>query len=822
LYLLESQLSALDLHHYLQLFEPTLPLREILKAISRAKDELAGPEKYQQLAEQQRAQATTEDQVVAADKALEVARVYTVYQNHLDQQHLLDFGDLIMKSVLLLQEHPDVCDKIQRTFQEVLVDEYQDVNRASAIFLHLLVGAGEGLWVVGDPRQSIYRFRGASPLNILGFTTDFLDAQVLRLQRNYRSLPAVLETYAHLASQMDSASPEPFAKWEANRGESSGTVHFEIADTLDGECDGLAQMIQQNKSNGILYQDQAVLCRTHTVLGRIAERLEQAGIPVLYLGDLFERTEIRDLLALLMLASGGGHGLLRVARFREYAVPLEDVKALLAAAYERQIQFPDAFALVQTDLLLSDAGRAGLERLQQHLSGLVFGVTPWGLLVHYLLNRSQYLHPILADSTVPAQQQRLAIHQFLQFVYAQGRTASGPKAMRDFLENVRRLERWGDETQLRTLPVGADDIEAVRLLTVHASKGLEFKAVYMPYLGSGYFPLGKKPQPCPPPLGLLPDGHEHYHEDEEQSLFFVAMSRARDVLWLSRAERYGSRNSNASALLEKLVPILPRAPNGSVSLPSSVEPAAEVTHATPSATEPTGYDLDVLEVYLDCPRRYYYEYELDLIARRSDTAFLQFHRCVRDCIYWIQTEYAAGHAVTNPQAQTWLQAHWQTKGPVQHPYNDLYWEQALLMLNRALEGQAQAASIVVPVSIDLQLSSGTIRFTPSRILVTDDGTELIQRVRTGGSSSTERDSRIRAVYQAAAKARPGRPSQIQTVHLSTGEVDQVTLTDKKLASGLRKYEEAIRGIQEHQFDPDPSDHCPGCPYYFICPKAEDT
>jgi superfamily I DNA/RNA helicase len=181
---MEQLLPKLELSHYQNLYDPTLPLRDFLQAISRAKDELVDPIKYQQMAEQMVQTASNDEERERAEKVLEVAGVYQVYQVHLDQEQLIDFGDLIAKTVQLLTEHPDIRQDLRNIFRHILVDEYQDVNRACALLLKQVAGEGEGLWVVGDARQSIYRFRGAAPQNITWFSSDFPGAITVPLRRN--------------------------------------------------------------------------------------------------------------------------------------------------------------------------------------------------------------------------------------------------------------------------------------------------------------------------------------------------------------------------------------------------------------------------------------------------------------------------------------------------------------------------------------------------------------------------------------------------------------------------------------------------------------
>lgn len=470
--LLERLLPKLELDHYQNLYDPALYLRDIMKAISRAKDELVGPEKYAALAESMCNQATSSEEIEKAERAVEVARVYTAYQAALDREHLLDFGDLIFKAVSLLRTHTDVRTILRGTYRHVLVDEYQDVNRASGLFLKEVSDAGAGLWVVGDTRQSIYRFRGAAPANMRHFGEDFPGAKMKALQYNYRSQPMIVDIFAKMAPTMLASRGGPdFIRWQPKRSDSGGQVVMEIADDLTAEVEGMAKEIQRQRTAGIPYSEQAILCRSHTYLGRVGAELERAGVPVLYLGNLFERPEVRDMLSLLSLTcEPDGRGLVRVARFPEYDIPLSDVLSLFKVSRDQNVLFPDALGLAEAVETISIQGKKGLALLASHLDGLRH-VKPWTLIARYLFERSRYLDCLLGDQSVAGQQNLFALYQLLQFAHEQRPRSTGGVAddKHRFLLHIRQLEIYGDEKQLRQLPSWADGIEAVRLLTVHAS-----------------------------------------------------------------------------------------------------------------------------------------------------------------------------------------------------------------------------------------------------------------------------------------------------------------------------------------------------------------
>jgi DNA helicase-2/ATP-dependent DNA helicase PcrA len=348
LLLLEEMLPSLRLKHYLQLYDPAIALHDILCAISRAKDELVGPEEYRAFGEAMLALASDEAAREEAEKVSEVATVFAAYEEMLEAERVVDLSGLISKPVALLRSHPEVAEEIRAQYKQILVDEYQDVNRASGVLLKLLAGDGKNLWVVGDARQSIYRFRGAAPVNIREFERDFPGTRKLSLNVNYRSQEHVVKLVEIFASDMKAGIGGLPARWKSQRGKQGGEIVLEVAPDLAAEAAGLAEEINRRRNQGIRYKDQAILCRSHTSLARFAQRLEAHGIPVLYLGDLFERPEIRDMLALLSFTCEAERGgLFRLAQFPEHRIPIGDVRKLLHFAAEKGIYPPDALSFLQ-------------------------------------------------------------------------------------------------------------------------------------------------------------------------------------------------------------------------------------------------------------------------------------------------------------------------------------------------------------------------------------------------------------------------------------------------------------------------------------------
>ena len=257
------------------------------------------------------------------------------------------------------------------------------------------------------------------------------------------------------------------------------------------------------------------------------------------------------------------------------------------------------------------------------------------MLFVYLFTRSRYLDTLLGDDTVTGACKRVAIYQLLQFA-TEYQPAGDGNPRQQLLRWVRRLETFGDEKQLRQMPSSASGIDAVRLLTVHASKGLEFRAVQLPALGTTIFPARRKHNPCPPPDGMLPENPDDSHAEEEECLFFVAMSRAQDFLCLSRAERYSeARKSSPSRLLLDLAAHLPSAPDGPAGWNDAAGRQLEegaLVHLAPDHEEHKAEDLDQ---YIRCPLAYLYQRILELSGARDDSAYVEFHRAVYSVLRWM-------------------------------------------------------------------------------------------------------------------------------------------------------------------------------------------
>jgi superfamily I DNA/RNA helicase/Zn-dependent peptidase ImmA (M78 family)/CRISPR/Cas system-associated exonuclease Cas4 (RecB family) len=831
--LLERNLDLLDLHEYEYLSSPTLPFPDILSAISRAKDELKTPEDYERAARQMADAAQTDAERTEAAKAVEVARVYGVYQNLLRAHGLVDYGDLIARSVELLEAFPDVRERWQRQYPHILADEYQDVNRATARLLQLLAGDGKGFWAVGDLRQAIYRFRGASPANIRRFEHDFPGGFRLSLDYNYRSRPGLVRVFGGMAREMVSGAGGQDG-WSAFRLDGSGPqLTLAVPTNESSQAQWLADQIRMRESQGVPRHEQAILVPTNRHAAELAELLEQNGVSVQYSGSLFDREEIKDLIALLSLASEPeGLGLMRVAQFDEIRIPAADAKLVIEAAREAGHSFPGALKWALENVPVSEAGRKGLARLCETLLSIAYRGDSWSLLARYLLNTSEYLAPLFADDNAANQQKRLAIYQLLLAV--QQMTDRLPPEQRErpriaLLNRLRRLLQLRQSRSVRIPDTGAA-IDGVRIMTIHQSKGLEFQVVYLPNLIKGQFPARGRGAMATFPVALA---EEADHEDGgEEEMFFVALSRARDELVLSRPATWRGKTTEPAPILQRIAAALTG--EGAAWTLVTAETVSGIVEGNTSADTPIEEDiadaadpvperpeisLSRLRQYQTCPRQYYYRHVLDLPERDEDGAYRTFHRHLQDTLEWLQAERSAGRSPSAADARAMLRAKWPESPQSETALTRILRKRAGLLLDSAQTHFAPQSEGTAQEEFNAELESGTVKLRGDEVKRSEDGTVRITQHLHRRPKKDDHTAEPLALIRMAAKQRsPDKPVEIALFSTATGETREVKEDRRWEPKRIEKYDVALRDLAAGRFPARPSDtQCASCPFFFICP-----
>jgi len=813
--LLEAEFTQLGLVHYRNLWDPSQVLRELLNAVSRAKDEVADDVRYAELAEMMRHTATTDEAQIAAAKAGEVARAYAAYERVKREAGAVDFGDLVALPVKLLTEHPKVAERLRETYRHILVDEYQDVNRASVRLLQLITDKGRNLWAVGDARQSIYRFRGASSFNMARFAAaDFQAAQTGRLKVNYRSVEEIVDAYSAFGRDM-SVGNGP-ADLKADRGLAGvNPAHLVLPTTAD-EAAGLAETLQAEHVSGRRWRDQAVLCKGNERLARLGAELEQLGIPILFLGSLFERPEIKDLLAWLsLLVDRRAMGLARHKAPKALNAPLSDVAAILA--HLKSAEHPP-LAWLQMEAIpgVSASGMQTLKAMAVALQDFRREDAPWPVLARLLLDRTRIAADVAEAEGVAGRAKGLAIWQFMNFLRVQ---PGGPGLpISRLLGRIRRLVLLADERDLRQLPLAAQEIDAVRLMTIHGSKGLEFETVHILGLNKAAFPWKAPAAVCPPPDGLIEgaagsglDAVAADQAQEQECLFYVGLSRARDRLFLySAAATTANARRDPSPYLARLDPWLTHM----TLTPGLALPPTEDT--VPIAVRFEGalsFRETQLELYDRCPRRFFYTHVLDVGGRRTATAFMEMHDIVQEVVGTL-SQRSPEDADDIVVAEVFAVA-FDGHKLAEHGYAADFRAIAQSLVGYFADSR-RGKTTTSPDPLRLAVAGGEIVVTPDEVLIDDRGQHAVRRIRSGHRPSRAKDGLAAAAFQlAAVDAFPG--CRVELVYLADAETTPIEFKRDTLERRRGKVVEALRDIGAGAFPmKDSSFVCPRCPAFFIC------
>lgn len=492
-------------------FEP----RSLLYAISAAKNELIGPGEFDRRASDYREET--------------IARVYAKYQAKLHENNAFDFDDLIMYTVLLFRHHPDVLQKYQDRFRYILVDEYQDTNHAQYLLVRLLAEKHRNLFVVGDADQSIYSFRGADIRNILEFEQDYPDAKTIKLEQNYRSTQRILDAANGVI--VNNIGRKEKNLWTENPvGDPIlvCTVPDERAEAafIAGEIQRLAK--EENWS----YRDFTILYRTHAQSRALEDELMRRGVPYVVVSGLrfYERKEIKDLIAYLRLIynQADNYSLRRILNVPRRGIGDATLAKLEAFAQDEGISLFDAVSRVRELGTISARFAKPLEEFAQLIQRLHEAAQSHKVTVTELtekvLEESGYLRELQNERTEEAEARIENLREFLS-VTKQYEEENEPADLAGLLEHVALVSDVDnyDETS-----------DAVKMMTFHAAKGLEFQVVFMVGMEEGVFPHSRSQW-------------EPAELEEERRLCYVGITRAMRKLYLTSARQrtlYGSTTIN--------------------------------------------------------------------------------------------------------------------------------------------------------------------------------------------------------------------------------------------------------------------------------------
>jgi DNA helicase-2/ATP-dependent DNA helicase PcrA len=513
----------------LQIDPKRYPEKMFMSEISKAK------EKYMSCDEFARKNATD----FAATK---VADVYTEYQNRLRKNNAMDFDDLIYKTVELFEHNPDVLDSYQNRFRYIMVDEYQDTNHIQFLMVKMLARKYKNLCVVGDDDQSIYKFRGANITNILGFEKEYPEAEVIKLEQNYRSCGNILAA-ANAVIQHNEGRKDKALWTDRDAGEK---ISFEQCDTEYVEGDMVASRIKSLVRQGVPYRDIAILYRTNAQSRILGEKMVYNNIPYRIYGgtNFYARKEIKDVLAYLKVVNNStdnlyfrrvvnvpkrGIGEASLGKLESYANAY-GISMLEAA--ERAKEIPGMAARTAGKIIQFAELIASFKSMIEEQESL-------DTIYDRILDETGYESELIAEHTEEAMTRLENIDELRNKIveFAEDREDTG---LSEFLEEIALV------SDLDSL---SENDDQVKLMTLHSAKGLEFPYVFICGMEERVFPSG---------MALNSDDPDAI--EEERRLCYVGITRAMKKLYLSAAKErmmHGNRvYSDVSRFIREIPPLL--------------------------------------------------------------------------------------------------------------------------------------------------------------------------------------------------------------------------------------------------------------------------
>jgi DNA helicase-2/ATP-dependent DNA helicase PcrA len=465
-----------------------------------------------------------------------VAKVYRLYQEKLVRNNALDFDDLLVLTVRLFQNHNHVLTYYQDKFKYILVDEYQDTNRAQYVLVNLLAQRHRNLCVVGDPNQSIYGWRGADISNILSFERDYPEVKVVKLEQNYRSTQTVLDAANAVINH--NASAKKLELFTA-LGAGERIISKNCEDERD-EAFYITRMIRQGVDKGRSYQDFAVLYRTHAQSRAIEESFLTANIPYTIIGGLkfYDRKEIKDLLAYLRLAVNpyDSYSMQRIINVPKRGIGPASVSKILTWAEPNRLNMLETLNRINEVPGLSAKVKAGCHSLAELYNNLqqqqeYLSVTE---LVEEVLKQSGYREELENEDTVDSRTRLENLKEFMTVTQEYDKN-NEDGSLEDFLAGISLMtdqDRYQGESNV------------VSLMSLHTAKGLEFPVVFLAGMEEGVFPHTRS----------LDSESEM---EEERRLCYVGITRAKEQLYISNCwcrMLFGRRQNNIASRFIKEIP----------------------------------------------------------------------------------------------------------------------------------------------------------------------------------------------------------------------------------------------------------------------------
>jgi DNA helicase-2/ATP-dependent DNA helicase PcrA len=792
-------------------------------------------------------------------KYKELTAAYQLYQKLKIKEGYLDFADLVYFLLTLFRQRKNILTEYQKRFRFILVDEFQDTNFAQYQLIKLLAPPDTNpyLTVVGDDNQSIYKFRGASVANILNFIKDYPQAKVVTLLKNFRSNQTILDAAYRLIKNNDPDTLEArlaiSKRLIAEKPDYPSAVKFILTENINEETEFVAKKIKELVKDKYRYSDIALLVRANNHTQPFINTFLQHGIPYQFLGPgiLFKQPEVKDLIAYLKFLYDiqDSVSLFRLLSMDIFALNHKDIHLLIS--FSRQINQP----LFQTiEIYLSffqpSLSQPEYENYKKYLPLLKKETQEklWQIyqmlirhlnlmkkksattLLYYFLEDSGYLKKLVAPKSEKEEKIVLNLTKFFERIKEFENThedASIP-AVVEFLEMSMELGESPFISQ-----TDGQTFDAVNILTVHSAKGLEFPVIFLVNLVNGRFPSREKNEIISIPQKLikepLPSGD--YHLQEERRLFYVGLTRAKDLVFLTAARYYGEgkRQTKLSPFViesigkEKLETILNQEKEKKKQL-SIFDFQPKEEKITPIPVLKTNFSFSQINVYQTCPLQYRYQYILRLpTAPQANTSF---GNTIHATLYQFYNQFRKNPKVDLEVLLSLYQKNWIPVGYLSTKQEIKMKKEGEKMLNNFFKKFHQQNLKILflekPFKIKLDeqiIITGKI----DRADIDDQGNIEIIDYKTGtiGDEKKLKNDLQLSIYALAILTDPALKINLERITLS-----YIYLQEQKKISFKKKNDEieetkatikkAVSQINQSNFIPKVGPWCDFCPFRIIC------
>lgn len=844
-----ERLFEFPLSYYRPLGDPTRYIDAILSLISRAQDEDVSPEEYlayaKSLEEQFRQDPNNKELVDIAAQQMEIALTYHKYQELKTLEGKIDFGDQVNAVLKLFRNHPAILRRYQERFRYILVDEFQDTNYAQFELVKLLAAIHNNITAVGDDDQSIYKFRGASISNILGFMNIYPQAKQIILTRNYRSPQPILDAAYRLISYNNPDRLEVRNNIDKRlKGflEKKPSIFYLHFDTLSSEADTVIKIVAEKVASGeYTYRDFAILVRSNNDADPFLRSFNMRRIPYRFTGSqgLYQREEIKLLIAFLKAITNfdDSISLYYLANSEIYRLDSLELTRCMNYAHRKNRNLLEIFQKINQIPELKDISaesKATIAKIVSDIESYVKRAREYstGQLVYQFITESGYLKRLNQDNYQGDQEKLQNIARFFDLLW-RFRNLSLEDHSIQFVKHLDMLVSVGDDPAA----VEADlDAEAVNVLTVHKAKGLEFRVVFMVSLVNGRFPWPRRKEPIELPVTLvkevLPLGD--FHLQEERRLFYVGMTRAKEELYLTSARDYGgSRARKVSPFVLEALDL--STTNMEVYKASALE--AIHRNAPPSETlspelKPIP-DTSILTLshyqiddYLTCPLKYKYVHILRVPILPHHTVI--YGKALHDAIQEYHRRKLNGQKISSQELIAIFENCWINEGFLTRKHEEQRLEEGRQVLKRFYA--AQEASGVIPTYVEKEFSfwveNNRLIGRWDRVDVRNGETIIIDFKSSQVKQQEEADRRTRqslqlSIYALAYSRIFGLiPDRVELHFLESGLIGKAVKTPEELQDTETIIREAASGIRSQRYPAQPEYlACHYCAYRQVCPSA---